>query len=129
MEADKEKLGVGDFTVRMVCSLAKRSSARNGVVISSPSWGTLEQKRKYCRHPNMRKQQPAGHKDERRYFPVIPATTENWQCPIVPVILPGTPFECHPYTPGAEDLRRAVAAVVMGRTPQSECGKSPPTGL
>ncbi len=34
MEADKEKLGVGDFTVRMVCSLAKKSSARNGVVIS-----------------------------------------------------------------------------------------------
>jgi hypothetical protein len=51
-------------------------------------------------------------------FPLMPEATENWQCPIVPVILPGTPFESHPYTPGAEDLQRRVAAV-MGKTTRS----------
>ncbi len=35
METEKEKLGSGNFTVRMVRSLERRSLARNGVVISS----------------------------------------------------------------------------------------------
>ncbi len=34
MEAEKEKVGIGSFTVRMVSSLAKKSLTKNSVVIS-----------------------------------------------------------------------------------------------
>jgi hypothetical protein len=124
LEGEREKLGVGDFTVRMVCTIAKKSSARNGIVISYTIMaypGTKEDLLQTSEHAQTAAW--PGIKVKEGDFPMLPTATENWQCPIVPVILPGTPFDCHPYTPGAEDLRRAIAAV-MGRTSQPECGKS-----
>jgi hypothetical protein len=124
MEAEKGKLGVGEFTVRMVCSLSKRSSAKNGVIISYTIMaypGTKEELLEFSEHAQTAAW--PGIKVKEGELPLMPAAAENWQCPIVPMLLPGTPFECHPYTPGAEELRRAIAAV-MGKTSQPECGKS-----
>ena len=124
MEADKERLGIGEFTVRMVCSLAKRSSAKNGVIISYTIMaypGSKEGILEMSEHAQTAAW--PGIKVKEGEFPLMPVASENWQCPIVPMILPGTPFETHPYTPGAEELRRAVATV-MRRTALPECGKS-----
>ncbi len=41
----------------------------------------------------------------------------------MPILLLGTPFDQHPYLPGAEILSRAIATV-MTRTAQPDCGKS-----
>ncbi len=124
MEADKEKLGAGEFTIRMVCSLSKKSSVKNGVVVNYTIMaypGTKEEILQFSEHAQTAAW--PGIKVKEGELPLMPEATENWQCPIVPMILPGTPFESHPYIPGAEELRRAVAAV-MGKTTQPECGKS-----
>jgi hypothetical protein len=124
MEAEKEKLGIGKFTVRMICGLAKKSSVKNGVVINYVIVaypGTKDEILQLSEHAQTAAW--PGVKITEGEFPLLPQATVNWQCPIVPLLLPGTPFDRHPYTPAAGVLRCAISAV-MKRTSQPEFGKS-----
>jgi hypothetical protein len=115
--------GWGEFALRIVCQVSSTSSGRRGVIC------------KYCillfpaaveelnDFPESRFAGFPGLKIGEGHFPLGPAPSEKWQCPIVPMIRPGTPFMENDNAPSSTRLRFAVAAV-MRKVVQPDMARS-----
>ena len=122
LEGEYEGLGIGNFCLRMACTISKSSSVRKGVVLKytvlifpvskddmlatyelaqSPAW------------PGMRVM------DGELAVWRRPAT--KWGCPILPFIMPGAPFEQLPRLPASDEIRHVIATIM-------ERGVVPETG-
>jgi hypothetical protein len=64
-----------------------------------------------------------GMKISEGYFPLGLTPAEKWQCPIVPLIRPGTPFADNDNAPSSSRLRFAIAAV-MRKVVQPDIARS-----
>jgi hypothetical protein len=117
------ELGIGDFCLRMVCQPSSKSSGRKGVILkytillfpaSAESLSDFAES-KFPGFP--------GLKVGDGHFPMGPAPTAKWRCPIIPLIRPGTPFEENDNAPSSQHLRFAIAAV-MRRSRQPDIARS-----
>lgn len=119
--AEKEAAGVGPFCLRLVCHTTK-ATVKSGVALKysvmifpgtrdeiidvselaqSASWPGLELA-----------------EGEMSLFP-LPTTA--WQCPVLPMLLTGSPWGDEPVIPPAENLRRAIGAIMARSTPPDIC--------
>jgi hypothetical protein len=124
MDARRSTYGIGQFSVRMVCIIAKSSSVKKGVMLAYTILmypAGKDEMLEISEHANSAAW--PGIKIAEGEFTLIPRALVNWQNPVVPLILPGTNFQTHPFSPPAEDLRRAIASV-MRRCIQPECCKT-----
>jgi hypothetical protein len=115
--------GWGQFSLRLVCQLSSTSSGRRGVICkytmllfpaAAEELGEVAESR-FAGYP--------GLKIGEGHFPLGPAPSSKWQCPIVPMIRPGTPFAENDNAPSSVRLRFAVAAV-MRKAAQPDIARS-----
>jgi hypothetical protein len=115
--------GWGEFALRIVCQLSSTSSGRRGVVCkfniilfpaSAEELSNVAESR-FAGYP--------GLKIAEGHFPLGPAPSTRWQCPIVPLIRPGTPFVDNENAPSSVRLRFAVSAV-MRKVVQPDMARS-----
>jgi hypothetical protein len=104
--------GVGEFCLRIVCQPSSQSSGRRGVICKYTVLLFPESADELSSLPESRFAGFPGFKIGEGYFPLGPAPRSRWQCPIVPLIRPGTPFLENDNAPSSARLRFAVAAVM-----------------
>jgi len=109
---ERLRLGVGDFSIRLVCQLSSSSDGRKGIVMKfaillfPASAAELEDvpESKFPGWPGVQLYEGT--------FPVVPKPTVPWQCPILPFLRPGVAFEELSTAPSGKRLRHAVAAIM-----------------
>jgi len=109
---ERNRLGVGDFSVRMVCQLSSSSDGRKGVVMK---FAILLFPASAAELDDVPESKFPGWPGIQLYegtFPVGPKPTVPWQCPILPFVRPGVTFDELPTAPSGKRLRHAVAAVM-----------------
>ena len=124
LAADLDKWGIGHFCARMVCQISKSSSVNRGVVIKYQLFlypGTKEEILGMC-EAAVQGSWP-GLKVAEGEFPLGPLPGTAWQCPLVPLLQPGTSFEQIAVAPTSEKMRSAIGAV-MSKTSIPEGSKS-----
>ena len=128
---DIQRFGLGRFCLRLVCHLAKTSSAKLGVkvkytvmlypaglgelrkmshLVSSASWPGLKLGEGEC--------------------PLIPTPTATWGCPVLPILRPAVSFAASPAAPDSAALRHAISGIMrhcglpeVARSPTSLASK------
>ena len=124
LEADLEQWGIGRFCARMVCQVAKSSSATRGTNVKYQLLLFPGRKEEvYEMSEVTRKGAWPGLEVGRGEFPLGPMPAAAWQCPIIPLVLPGTSFATVAVAPTADRLRNGVAQV-MARVEIPEGSKS-----
>ncbi len=83
---ERNRLGVGDFSVRMVCQLSSSSDGRKGIVVKFVILLFPASATELSDTPESRFAGWPGIKLYEGTFPVIPKPTVPWQCPIVPFL-------------------------------------------
>jgi len=110
LEQDYEEHGIKGFSVRMMAVISKNSSGKNGVIMKVTVLLYPEEKAVM-----MQKYEAAGKPEWpglrilESHLPLIPRPQQAWGCPVVPLLLFGTPLDVNPTVPPAAAMRRAVA--------------------
>jgi len=108
-----QELGIGRFSLRLVCHLASRSSKENGIwlkyhLMLFPETGNrMFEMTEKARLPGW-----PGFKIAEGAMAVLPAATVAWGCPVLPLMRTGRSFAEKPQSPDAAALRAAVAGVM-----------------
>lgn len=113
LEADYEKHGIGEFCIRMSCTLAKSSSVKKGAMVKFTILLFPDSKQALLDTYELA-QSPAwpGIRVTEGDIPLLPKPSTQWMCPVIPLTLSGTPYADLARMPSAEDLRRAIAAIM-----------------
>ena len=121
---DLARWGIGEFCARMVCQVAKASSPTRGVVIKYQIYLFPRSTREILEMGEAPRHGAwPGLKVAEGEFPLGPKPTTAWQCPILPLIIPGTSFANLAVAPTADRLRQGIANV-MTRVEIPEGSKS-----
>jgi hypothetical protein len=113
LDDERGDYGIGEFCLRLVCTIRKSSAAKGPVNI----------KYSILIFPNSKEELLAVSFNTESaawpgilltdgVMPLLPEPSKKWQCPIVPVIISGTPFNQHGYLPPEGALRRAIATIM-----------------
>jgi hypothetical protein len=113
----------GKFALRAVCQLSSTSSGRKGVICKYTILLFPASAEELANTAESRFAGFPGLKIAEGHFPLGPAPSSRWQCPIVPMIRPGTPFADNDNAPSSVRLRFAVAAV-MRKVVQPDIARS-----
>ena len=118
-----DKAGIGEFCLRLVCQPSSTSSGRRGImckftVLLFPASAAELADTAGSQHAGF-----PGFKIGDGHFPLGPAATTKWKCPIVPLIRPGTPFEENENAPSSTRLRFAIASI-MRKAKQPDIARS-----
>jgi len=113
----------GEFALRAVCQLSSTSSGRKGVICKYTILLFPASAEELANTAESRFAGFPGLKIAEGHFPLGPAPSSRWQCPIVPLIRPGTPFADNDNAPSSVRLRFAVAAV-MRKVVQPDIARS-----
>ena len=125
LAADFEEWGIGQFSLRMLCSLSKNTSRKTGVVIKHTllifplSKGEMLDKYEAAQNPAW-----PGIKLTDGYMPLLPRPGTAWGCPVLPLIVVGTAQEEQEAWPPAAELRRAISAT-MGAAAKATIARTP----
>ncbi len=113
---------IGDFCMRVVCQLSRESTVERGIwliytlMIFPESAAGLAAKGHVTSYPNW-----PGIKITEGEMPVLPRPARAWGCPIVPLLLPGTPLSQEPTIPSAVALKSAIAGVMNSAVAPEVC--------
>ena len=117
-EAEWEENGLGDFSVRLVCHISKSTKNATGVLIritlllfpvGAETLVAMTDLTAEAYWP--------GSKILECECPLYPPPGQvAWGCPFLPVLWSGTPFADLPTLPPAEEMRRAIAAIMRTAT-------------
>jgi hypothetical protein len=120
--ADLDSAGIGDFCVRMVCQLSKQASQARGLLAKYTILAFPKSRQEVLQEgAHAKLGSLPGIKLCEGELPLGPAPTQAWQCPVVPLTLPGTAYENLAVAPAAERLRGAIAAVMTKVTAPEIC--------
>jgi len=116
-------MGIGDFCLRLVCQPSSKSSGRKGVIFKYTILlfpASIEALSDYAesKFPGF-----PGLKVGDGHFPVGPAPSAKWRCPIIPFIRPGTPFAENSNAPASNRLRYTISSVLRS-TRQPDIARS-----
>lgn len=115
--------GIGDFCLRVVVTLAKGD--RNAP-IKMTAMVLLHPHNKAACLDMADSSREAGWPGiflMETECSLLPSAKTRWGCPIIPLILTGTPFPNAPITPRGDELRRGVAAI-LGRSYKADAYKT-----
>ena len=104
--------GIGEFCLRVVCQPSSTSSGRKGVVCKYMILLFPSSAEELSCTPEAQFAGWPGLKIGDGYFPLGPAPSRKWQCPILPLIRPGTSFSENNTAPSSYRLRFAIAGVM-----------------
>ena len=122
---DLSEWGIGRFCVRMVCYISRSTSINKGIIMKYVLLVFPEEKGEMLARSDQAKLGSwPGVKFAEGEFPLGPAAMPFWQCPILPCILPGTPFTSLAVAPASEKLRRAIASVLYQAVTPDCCKNS-----
>jgi len=116
---ERNELGIGDFSARMICQVSSTSDGRKGVIIKFAILLFPAAAEELADIPEAKHAGWPGILAYEGTFPLVPKPTVPWQCPIVPFLLPGVPFAELDTAPPSGRIRFAVSAV-MRKTAQPE---------
>ena len=114
LNADLAEWNIGKFSARMICQISKASTVAAGVIMRYQIFlypGTpgelmlMGEAAKSGAWP--------GIKAAEGEFPLVPVASKRWQCPIIPLILSGTPFQQLAVAPSSERMRAAINAIMQ----------------
>jgi hypothetical protein len=96
----------------MICQISKSSSSRTGVwlkyvIMMFPEKKETLLENKLAKHPGW-----PGLKLQEGEMAILPRPTVAWQCPVLPLLRTGQPFDQLPEAPSAAELRKAVGAIM-----------------
>jgi hypothetical protein len=114
LTAKLPELGVGSFCLRMVCQISKSSTSKTGVWLKYYVMIFPETKKKLMENEMARNPGWPGLKLCEGEMAILPRPKVAWQCPILPLLWTGQPFDQLPEAPSATELRRAVGAIMSG---------------
>jgi len=112
LEADREERGVGKFCLRLIGNVSKGSS-EDGMKIKF--WVMLYPEDKDVilgMSASAKKPEWPGVKLGEGEMRLLPLPTAAWGCPVVPILVPGQPFEELPRAPSSPALRSAIGAIM-----------------
>ena len=113
LDEEKAEYEIGDFCLRMVCTIKKSSAAKGPVMIKyTILLFPLSKGETLGLSFNTESAAWPGLLVADGAMPLLPEASTLWQCPIVPLILSGAPFSKHAYLPPEGALRRAVASIM-----------------
>jgi hypothetical protein len=125
LAAKRPELGVGNFCLRMVSHVSSSSTARTGIWLKYHVLIFPERKDKMLKAFEAAKNPGwPGIKVCEGEMAVLPRPTVPWQCPILPLLWPGTPLEQLGEAPTATELRKAVGAI-MSKAAEPNLYKTP----
>ena len=113
---------IGEFCLRVVCQLSKESTAERGLwlaytlLIFPGTAAELAAKGQVTSYPNW-----PGIKIAEGEMQFLPRPSKTWGCPIVPLLLPGTPLSQEPTIPAAAALKTAIAGVMNSAVAPDSC--------
>ena len=115
---------VGQFCLRLVCQPSSLSSGKKGVLCKYTVLLFPASAQELSDTPEAKFAGWPGLKIGDGHFPLGPRPSKKWQCPILPVIRPGTPFADNNEAPESFRLRFAISSI-MGRVFQPDVARSP----
>ena len=122
---DLSQWGVGRFCIRMVCYISRSTTVNKGIIMKYVLLVFPEERGELLARSDQAKLGSwPGIKLAEGEFPLGPTATPFWQCPILPCILPGTPFQSLAVAPASEKLRRAIASVLYHAVTPDCCKNS-----
>lgn len=114
LASETARYGIGQFSLRMVCQLSRDCDVERGVwlefvVLLFPESAADRAKRSAALTdcPSWPGLFVVGGE-----IPLLPWPTVPWRCPVVPLLLAGTPFAQEPLYPTAGNLREAIAGIM-----------------
>jgi hypothetical protein len=96
----------------MVCQVSSTSDGRKGIIVKYVILLFPESAEELNNSPEAQLPGWPGIKAYEGTFGVVPKPTVPWQCPVLPFIRPGVPFQELDVAPSTERIRWAVAAVM-----------------
>jgi len=117
---------IRDFCLRLVCQISGTSSGRKGVIMKYKILLFPVGVEELSNTPEANFAGWPGLTVADGYLLMGPRPTRKWQCPILPVIRPGTPFTENSEAPSSVSLRFAIASV-MGKVLQPITATNPST--
>ncbi len=108
LPANFSKFNIGDFCIRMICHLSRSSSGKRGVILRYTIALYPGKGADLTRVVNEQGPSWPGIKITTGKFPLGPTPKNKWGCPILPFIIPGTPFSTLPRGPSGDKLKRAI---------------------
>jgi hypothetical protein len=124
LEAEYEEFGIKGFCLKMMCSLSKNSSVKNGVLVKySVLLFPLEKDELLEKFDAAQHAAWPGMKVSEGELPLLIKARTPWGCPIWPLILTGTSLEQAPQLPRGDELRSAISHI-MTRGALPETSKS-----
>jgi hypothetical protein len=109
---DRRAAGISDFCARMVCQVSSTSDGRKGIIVKYVILLFPESADELNNSPEAQLPGWPGIKAYEGTFGVVPKPTVPWQCPLLPFIRPGVPFEELDMAPSSDRIRWAVAAIM-----------------
>ena len=124
LEADYADWGIGGFCMRMLCTISKNSSLRAGVVVKFTLFLYPESKDVLLANYELA-QSPAwpGMRITEGDIPLLPRPTAPWGCPVLPLIVSGTPLDQLPVQPEIDVLKRTIS-LIMRKAAMPETGRT-----
>jgi hypothetical protein len=124
LEASYGDYGIGEFSLRMLCTLSKNSSAERGLLVKYTILLYPECRQHLLDNYELA-QSPAwpGVKVTEGEFPMLPKPLVRRRCPVNPLIMPGMSFADTLRMPAPDDVRAAIAAI-MSRNFLPETGRT-----
>ena len=113
LSANLEKFGIGRFCTRLVCQPSKNSGPTNGVLLKytymlfPASRGELLQMSEKVRSGSW-----PGIKLGEGEMAMLPRPSEQWGCPVIPLIRPAISFSVLGRAPSSAVLRHAISAIM-----------------
>jgi hypothetical protein len=124
LTAKLPELGIGSFCLRMICQISKSSSNRTRIWLKY-TVAIFPEKKEVLLENEMAKQPGwPGLKMHEGEMAILPRPTVAWQCPILPLLWTGHPFDQLPEAPSAAELRKAIGAI-MGKSFEPKIYQSP----
>jgi len=113
LSGDLATRGVGNFCMRMVCTIAKLGEGRGAVglkyyVMLFPE-GREEMR---ARSELVARAEWPGVKLVDGTMPLLPVAGQPWGCPVLALLLPGQPFTAVARAPSSAAMREAISALM-----------------
>jgi hypothetical protein len=112
LTAKLPELGIGSFCLRMICQISKSSSSRTGIWLKYTVMIFPEKKEVLLENEMARQPGWPGLKVHEGEMAILPRPTVAWQCPVLPLLRTGQPFDQLPEAPSAAEMRRAIGAIM-----------------
>jgi hypothetical protein len=117
LEADYAEWGIGNFCLRMTCTIAERSSLEAGLWMSyTILMFPVTKQLLVDSYPLSTKGAWPGMRVVTGEVQFQPRLAGSWGSPVWPLILPGTALDQWPTMPPVAELKRAVSAIMRTGT-------------